>query len=98
MSKKQNNQIEAVNMEELENAGETEMAVETKEGLGSKVKNGIKKHGKKILTGVGIAVGGAILYGLGKKSGTSYTTIEEDTDIYDLDVYESEPEDTYVAE
>ena len=59
------NVIETNEVESMEG-----QVVETKaEGFVSKVVGGVKKHGKTILKGVGIAALGIIAYGIGKKSG-----------------------------
>lgn len=64
------------NINELEN---TEVTVEVKEGLGKKVVNGVKKHGKKIAVGAGIAAAGVVGFLLGKRSS------EDDDDYVDID-------------
>lgn len=60
---------------------ETPVVEETKEGFGSKLKAGVKKHGKKV---VGIAAGigvGVLGYALGAKFGHSNDS--DDSDCYD---------------
>ena len=58
--------VEEVTMEELEEVCEPEE--EVKEGLLTKVKNGFKKHGKKVAVGAAVAVAGVVGYMLGSKS------------------------------
>lgn len=84
MSKKRINEV----VNEVEEAVENEAMVsdETVDtpdktvGKLSKVKDGVKRHGKKILAGVGIVTAGVILYTLGKKS----------TDVIDVDAEDSD--------
>lgn len=76
-------------MEELKDVIEmdenevNEEACVTKEGLGSKIKAGLKKHGKKIVAGAAVLTCGIIGYALGKKSNEGYYDSEE-LDIIDL--------------
>lgn len=84
MSKKRINEV----VNEVEEAVENEAMVSDEtvdtpdETVGklSKVKDGVKRHGKKILAGVGIVTAGVILYTLGKKS----------TDVIDVDAEDSD--------
>ena len=64
---------------EIEKVETTEVVEETKQGFLSKVGNGIKKHGKKILAIAGVAAAAAIGYALGKGS----NAVESDN--YELD-------------
>lgn len=49
----------------------TMVAVDEKPGFGTKVKKGIKKHGKKLAIGAGAVALGLVAFALGKKSGAS---------------------------
>ena len=72
---------EEVTMEELEEVCEME---EVKEGLLSKVKTGLKKHGKKVAVTAAVAVAGVVGYMLGSKSDDDY----EHIDSYDPELLE----------
>ena len=78
--------MELVNNENQEvNEQEVELTVVKKEGILTKVVNGTKKHGKKILTGILVAGAGIVAYTLGKKAGSKQDDSEEDLVVYDLD-------------
>lgn len=76
---------ELKNIEANENAAKEEaVEVETKQGFVSKVGGWCKKHGKKILTGVGIAAVGVVGYALGKKTAGECDYYEDEAD-FELD-------------
>lgn len=71
---------------EFKDEEKTELVVEKKQNLLSKVVSGVKKHGKKIAVGTAVAAVGIIGYALLKRSGGSDTDFEYDLDtIIDLD-------------
>ena len=81
-------EIKNVNIEEIEEVEETEMATES-EGFMSKVKGGFKKHGKKIALGAVALAGLGIAFCLGKKSGDEEDE-ESESEFEDYDVVEIE--------
>lgn len=89
---------ELKNVEEIENVVETEeevMETETKQKFGAKFVAGVKKHGKKIVTGVAVVAVGLAGYALGKKSGGADEDCFEDDDVIDFiddDSTEVDPE------
>ena len=86
-----NEEIKAIEVEE-ETVDTTEVAemAETKESkiksFGSKVKNGLKKNGKKIATGVVIGAVGLVAYALGASS--KITDDEYDDNVIDGEAVE----------
>lgn len=56
---------------------------EVKVGFGTKVKNVATKYGKPVLKGVGLAIGGAIAFGLGAKFGSKSSGKSDDGEVYD---------------
>lgn len=102
MSKKKRRINEVVN--EVEEAVENEAMVSDEtvdtpdETVGklSKVKDGVKRHGKKILTGVGIVTAGVILYTLGRKKSADVIDVDaEDSD--DWVLLEARDDGTFVV-
>ena len=83
--------MENLNEQEVTNEV-TELTVVKKEGLLAKAKNGVKKHGKKIVGAVLLAGVGIVAYATGKKAGSRQDDSEDDLAIYDLDV-EDIPDD-----
>lgn len=77
MSKKQNNKPVENNEATVNNNAEVPAVEETtKEGIGTKLLNGVKKHGKKVAKGAAIVGIGILGYALGTKAGNkgeSYT-------------------------
>lgn len=68
--------------EEVTEITEVEEVKESKvKALASKAGGAVKKHSKKIAAAVGIGVGGAVLYALGKRAGK-----DDDDDNYVEDV------------
>ena len=63
----------------------TELNVVKKEGILTKAKNSVEKHGKKIGGAIVLCVAGIAAYALGKKAGSKQEDSEEDLVIYDLD-------------
>ena len=84
--------VEEVTMEELEEVCEPEE--EVKEGLLTKVKNGFKKHGKKVAVGAAVAVAGVVGYMLGSKSECDSDYI----DSYDPELLEADSDSVEVTE
>lgn len=58
----------------------------TKVGFFNKVKDGVKKHGKKIVTTVAIVGGALAVYALGKKAAGSNFAHDFAEDVIDTDV------------
>ena len=83
--------MELVKEQEV-NEQTTELTVVNKEGVLTKAKNGVKKHGKKIGGAIVLCVAGIAAYALGKKAGSKQEDSEEDLVVYDLDV-EDIPDD-----
>lgn len=89
MSKEVNN-VEEIEIMETE---EEVMETETKQKFGSKIVAGVKKHGKKIVTGVAVIAVGALGYALGKKSGCEEEDYFEDDDEVEFDLIEDNSEE-----
>ena len=83
MSKEKEIVVEAKVVEE-----NTGVVVVEKEGFGSKAKKAVKKHGKKLAVGAGIAALGLLAFMLGKKSGqtTGDCGCDFGDDDFDFDV------------
>lgn len=75
--------FKTIENEEIEEVEIMEEECVQKEGLGSKIKAGFKKHGKKIVAGAALLACGIVGYALGKKSNEEYE--------YDLDETDDEP-------
>jgi hypothetical protein len=66
---KNNNVVENTAVEAAEAKTEAPVVEEAKVGLGSKIKAGVKKHGKKV-AGIAVGIGVGVLgYALGSKFG-----------------------------
>jgi hypothetical protein len=69
MSKKHNNNVNETVATVENTTTEAPVVEETKVGLGSKIKAGVKKHGKKV-AGIAVGIGVGVLgYALGSKFG-----------------------------
>lgn len=69
MKKEETTTNEIMETQEVKTDGEVTQEEPKKEGIGSKVLNGAKKHGKKIAAGA-VAIGvGIVCYALGARSG-----------------------------
>ena len=86
MKKELVNEIET--KDELNQEAEETTAVapvDEKPKFASKVRNGLKKHGKKLAIGAGVAALGVVGYVLGRKSVLKYA----DCDVDDIDLDDS---------
>lgn len=72
--------FKTIENEEIEEVEVMEEEYVLEEGLGSKIKAGFKKHGKKIVAGAALLTCGIIGYVLGKKSNEEYDYDSDDTD------------------
>lgn len=78
---------EVIENEDQKESTELEVTVIEKDSFGTKLKKGVKKHGKKIGGAIVLCVAGIAAYALGKKSGSKQVESDDydDIEIIDLD-------------